>query len=54
VIFWTIIIALGLLHFAIIVAMVRANWLFKQSDHDAERAFEEYLREQHPPHRKSA
>jgi multisubunit Na+/H+ antiporter MnhC subunit len=53
-ILWTIVIGLGLLHFVIIVAMVRANWLFTQSDHDAERAFEDYLRERQPPQRKSA
>ena len=53
-ILWTIVIGLGLVHLLIIVAMVRANWLFSQSDHDAEHAFEEYMQERQQVQRRSA
>jgi len=53
-ILWTIIIGFGFLHLLIVLAMVRANWLFSQADRDAERAFEEYRQEQQRAQRRSA
>jgi len=53
-IFWAIIIGLGILHGLVILAMLRANWLFSQADRDADHAFEEYLQEQQHAQRRSA
>lgn len=52
---WVILIGLGgLAHLLIILAMLRANWLFSQADHDAEHAFNEYIHEHQQAQRRSA
>jgi hypothetical protein len=52
---WAILIGLGgIVHLLIILAMLRANWLFAQADHDAEHAFEDYLHDHQQAQRRSA
>ena len=52
--FWMILAGLGLLYLLFVLAVLRANWFFTQADREAERAFDQYMREQSQPQRKSA
>lgn len=51
---WMILAALVLLYLLFVLAVLRANWFVTQADREAERAFDQYMRERSQPQRKSA